>query len=305
VKTLFVSNYSAYGDQIAVSGMINFLSFYYDKIFILVSWDFVSVVDYLYRENDKVQPMSYDYFMFTDIASTFPGYFECMCLLGEDYFSLDESCLSSSGELIADVAVTVPDFVNKNICEEVYSQKNPIGSKFGFSVPRNKNLDMVSEFYNKMGFPDELKYKCFNFQRSTTDEERLAKSLSLADSYAVVCEYGNDTNIISRKFVKSNSIVNIHMLSEKYFDVVKVIENAKEVHLIENSFAMLIYFLQLSGKMKRVPINFHAYYRKEHDRKLNYQVYMKPKLDNWTFIFDSSNLTNEKIKNTNLFYVEL
>lgn len=32
MKILFISTYSAYGDQIAVNGMVNFLSLYYDKI---------------------------------------------------------------------------------------------------------------------------------------------------------------------------------------------------------------------------------------------------------------------------------
>lgn len=306
MKNLFVSNYSAYGDQIVAKGMIDFLSLYYDKIFILVDWKFVSVIDYLYFNNSKIFSMSYDYFMTSDISNDISGECECMCLLGNIYVTLDDSCLLPSGFVKEDSAVTPIDFLKKNIFNQVYSLRNPIGSKFGFNIPRIENFDMISEFYNKVGFPDEIKYKCFNFFRNKKDENDLIEKLNLPSSYAVVCEYdktpygrGNvldlstklaifdSNNIISRKFIKSNHIVNLHMLSEKYFDLIKLIENAEEVHLIENSLSMLVYFLQLSGRMEKIPINFHTYYRKEESRKDNYKSYMNPKLDNWTFIVDS------------------
>lgn len=320
MKILFVSNYSAYGDQIATNGMINFLSLHYDKICILVNWNFAPVVEQLYFSNDKVMVMSFDYFMFNDIRNEFSGDIDCMCLLSEEYLSLNDTCRLSPWELASDAAITIPDFLEKNISSEVYSQINPIGFKFGFDIVRDKNLDMVSEFYNKMGFPDEMKYKSFYFSRFEKDENNLLERLNLPSQYAVVCEYDKQIdenfqtldistknatfgreNIICRKFITSKYVVNLHMLSKKYFDVVKLIENAQEVHLIENSFAMFIYFLQLSGRMKKVPIIFHAYYRKESHRKNNYKVYMKPKLDNWTFIFDSSS----NIEDKNLFHIVL
>lgn len=306
MKILFVSNYSAYGDQINVKGMIDFLSLYYDKIFILVSWNFISPIEDLYINNNKVFPMSYDYFVTSDIRNDVPGQYECLCLLNEEYLELDSTFRLSDGQIPMESAVMLKDFLDRDIVSEVYSQKNPIGHKFGFNIPRIKNSDMISEFYNKLGFPDEIKYKCFNFFRNEEDENNLIKKLNLPSSYAVVCEYdkhpnqqGNvlnlstklaifdSNNTISRKFIKSDYIVNLHMLSEKYFDLIKLIENAEEVHLIENSLSMLVYFLQLSGRMEKIPINFHTYYRKEESRKDNYKSYMNPKLDNWTFIVDS------------------
>lgn len=304
MKILFISTYSAYGDQIAINGMVNFLSLYYDKIIMLVHWNFLSVIEHLYSSNDKVFSMSYDYFMFNDIFGESYDELDCMCLLGSDY--IDNTCKGKEpNSVYDDSTVTVPDFHSKNIFTEVYSQKNPIGHKFGFNVQRLNDLDMVSEFYNKMGFPDEMKYKCFDFSRLENDENTLIEDLNLPDSYAVVCEYDkppglgdtvlnhisnisdyNQSNIISRKYIISNNIINIHMLSKKYFDIVKLIENAQEVHLIENSFSMFIYFLQITNRMKKVPINFHCYCRKENWRKSNYKVYMKPKLDNWNFIFE-------------------
>jgi len=43
--------------------------------------------------------------------------------------------------------------------------------------------------------------------------------------------------------------------------------------------------MQLTGRMKKVPVNVHLYSRKEEIRKEYYQMYMTPKLDNWNFIY--------------------
>lgn len=306
MKTLFISTYSAHGDQIAINGMVNFLSLYYDKIYILVSWMFVPTIEYLYSEINNVYPMSYDYFML-DVNfpnDKFPNP-EFLCLLGDEY--IDQTCVNKIGKIVDDSAVTIKDIIYlKNISNNfIYSSKNPIGKKFGFNIPKIEKLDMVSDFYNKVGLPTEIKYKCFNFNRSSKDEDELIKKINPPDSYAIVCEYTkvpnkefnvldlsskvsnfHDKNYINRKYIKSKFIINIHMLSEKYFDIIKLVENAEEVHLIENSFSMLIYFLQLSGRMKKIPINFHTYYRKEEQRRDNYKVYIKPKLDNWNLIYE-------------------
>lgn len=307
MKTLFVSNYSAYGDHFSVNGMINFLSFYYDKIFILSDWKFCPKIEFLYKSNDKVQLMAYDYFMFTDISQTFFdfGTLESMCLLGSDYDSLDSTCIGPEGKIWGDSAVTSSDFNAKNVFSEIYNEKNPIGNKLGFNIPKKERSDLISHFYNNLGLPDEIKYKCFNFNRSYEDENKLIEKINPPDSYAVVCEYDkisdenilifnaglknamfDKTNIIKRKYIDCDNIINIHMISKKYFDIIKLIENAKEVHLIENSITMMVYFLQLSGRMKRVPINLHVYYRKENYRKTYYETYMRPKLYNWNFIFE-------------------
>lgn len=286
MKNLFVSNYSAYGDQIVAKGMIDFLSLYYDKIFILVDWKFVSVIDYLYFNNSKIFSMSYDYFMTSDISNDISGECECMCLLGNIYVTLDDSCLLPSGFVKEDSAVTPIDFLKKNIFNQVYSLRNPIGSKFGFNLSKCKNLYVESGIYNMLGFPDEIKYKCFNFFRRESDEHDLLKKVNPSLEYSIICEYEN--NLINRKYVSyQNKIINLHNLSSNYFDVIKLIENATEIHLINNSISLLVYLLQISGRMKLVPIKLHSYARTD---KLSFNFYeqynfLNPKLNNWQFIY--------------------
>lgn len=299
MKILYVSTYYAHGDLISTNGLINFLSLHYDLIFILTHWNFINVVEDMYRNNPKIKPMSFDYFMiYADFSQLHKDDdVEFLYLYSENM----KTCRVENSLVFDDCNVTVDDFLSKNISDKVYDENNPIGTKFGFDILKINGLDLTSNFYNRSGLPSEIKFINFNFERFYDDEDKLLNSLNLPPEYAVICEYnkipekddnysvrhtGNTTQYepINRQYIKTDHLINLHLLSEKYFDVVKVIENATEVHLIENSFSLLVYFLQMTGRMKKIPINFHSYVRKEEARKDFIKMYLNPKLDNWNFI---------------------
>ncbi len=62
MKILFVSVYYGIGDYLSTNGLINFFSIYYDQIFILCHWNDVEFLNLMYRNNDRIGPMSIDYF---------------------------------------------------------------------------------------------------------------------------------------------------------------------------------------------------------------------------------------------------
>jgi hypothetical protein len=142
-----------------------------------------------------------------------------------------------------------------------------------------------------MGLPRSMRTDNFYFERLVDDENNLFESLKLESDYAAICDY--DSFLINKKYININSIVNLHRLSSNFVDTIKVIENAKEVHLIENSVALFVYHLQSKNLMKNVEVNLHAYARTEWHRKCDgpdcnnqyLNMLLKPKLDNWNVIW--------------------
>jgi len=306
MKILYISSYYCHGDSISINGMVNFFTYHYDKVIILTHWNFISTSSNLYRANPKVFSMSYDYFMGNIWKENHKDdQVDFLNLYTEDFYDrhLNMSCVKSDGFAYDDCNVTIFDFLSKGISENVYDKYNLIGKKFGFDIPREEGLDLTSDFYNRVGLPTEMKYLNFNFDRMVDDEDKLFEGLDLPSEYGVICNgnhmissksnnYGirftrweqSNYSQIKTEYIKSDRVVNLHLLSEKYFDIVKVVENASEINLIENSISLLIYYLQLTGRMKKVPITFHTYVRQEEERKDFVNMFLNPKLENWTFV---------------------
>jgi hypothetical protein len=98
--------------------------------------------------------------------------------------------------------------------------------------------------------------------------------------------------MVERKYVNEECVVNLHRLTNNFMNTMKVIENASDVHLIENSISLFVYHLQHISKMKPVDINLHTYARQEPHRKctspdsdnLYLNMLKCPQLPNWKFI---------------------
>jgi hypothetical protein len=62
-------------------------------------------------------------------------------------------------------------------------------------------------------------------------------------------------------------------------DQIKILENAKEIHFIDSSYSVMIYFLSLTNeKIKNIPKYFHYYVRK------NSMIYENPTPNNWNIL---------------------
>lgn len=291
-KILFVSCYHSLGDSMTISGMIDFISLYYDKIIIFSHWKHEYILKFLYKNNIKIQLMDSFYFFEQYIHVDSNEIIDYLYLLPIETWNknFDNDGLIYGSELIKKIKPRM-----------VFSQLNPIGNEFGF---RNYNLcDKFSwnplewSYYKRENIPIEIRYLNFPFIRCYDLEEQLFEKIMKDhnicnnDNYAVICEY--DSFLINKKYIKSDKVINLHNISKNFFDIVKIIENANEIHLIENSVSLFLYLLQASFKIKKQTVNLHIYSRKEQVR--NYgkknlygyiEMYLNPELNNWNFIFD-------------------
>ena len=133
--------------------------------------------------------------------------------------------------------------------------------------------------YHKISLKDRI--ELFNISRSDS-EDNLFKQIvsSIGENYIVIHDdasrgltINNIKNDLPRYYLnlKSNNMI----------DQLKIIDHAKEVHMIDSSYSVLIYFLSFHDeRVRKIPKFLHTLGRKNRDIK----IYKKPKPDNWTFI---------------------
>jgi hypothetical protein len=57
--------------------------------------------------------------------------------------------------------------------------------------------------------------------------------------------------LIDKKYVKYDRVINLNNISPIFFDILKVIEECDDIHLIENSISLFVYHLQYKNLMKK------------------------------------------------------
>jgi hypothetical protein len=289
-NSIFVRPYTGYGDWISVNGLIRFLSSKYKEVNLIYDGMSDEFIKNLYRDDNKIKTI--DYYQ-VQLNSN----------LDWDYLDLQTARQSP------------PPSSN------FYNIFNPIGKKFGLPVhdlkdewfhpqflidptesakfsEESKNIleNNASAFYVSAGIPTNYRIDNFYYQRDLDSENKFFNDLNLPQKYVVISEYGE--NLIDRQFIKNKDVplININNISPKYFDIIKVIENAEEVHLIENSTALLIYHMQYKKLMDSIEINLHTYARKEMVRKciskdesnIFLDMMRFPELENWKFIYQEN-----------------
>ena len=253
MKDLVFIVYDAFGDWISANGMIRYLSDSYEKIYLIHDTPVVvPFTENMFRDNKNIIPM------------------EGLNISHSEY-----------------------DVIDLRI-HEVYSSPGGSGNYFNkinkFGRDSFTSKDNASSFYCELGLNPEIRIKGFDYERDIEKEEELYTSLNLPSKYSVICEMNE--GMVERKYVNEECVVNLHRLTNNFMNTMKVIENASDVHLIENSISLFVYHLQHISKMKPVDINLHTYARQEPHRKctspdsdnLYLNMLKCPQLPNWKFI---------------------
>lgn len=256
--SLIFIGYDAIGDYISYNGMIRFLADKYDNVIIVTTYN--NFVSLLFRDNQKIKNINfYDY---------------------------NELIRNQNNFDIIDVRIGEKYFKPYNVNGIFYDKDNKIGKLTDQCVNDN-----ASSFYSSLGLPIEMRIENFHFERLINEEDTLYKSI-IGSTYSVICEYTGC--YINKDYINNKNCINLHRLSPNMLDIIKIIENAEEVHLVENSIALLVYHMQSLNLMKNIKVNLHAYSRKENHRLCNSEncnnfylnMLLYPKLKNWNFIYE-------------------
>lgn len=267
MKILFLG-YDAWGDWISYNGLIRYLSEKYENVYIQLDYGQArgEFVKDLFKDNQKIQVYS-----------------------GQDY------------DFIVD-AHTYDEPV-----ESHFNRNNKLGNLY-----LNYTLDPFKDplpsnpacFYQYLGLSDDIRTQYFYFSRNINDENILFNKLNLTKGkYDVICQPPDMK--IKEKYLGNKQIINIHNLSSKFTDTLKIVEEAEHIHLVDTSPALFIYHLQYKNLIDLKEVNFHSYARMderncvgvdenniftEHNKYYNNNLrcinaMLTPKLNNWNFIW--------------------
>jgi hypothetical protein len=124
------------------------------------------------------------------------------------------------------------------------------------------NLRLDAQYYKRANLDLDLRWSNFNYSRNREKERQMFEYFGCKDSdYIFLHEDESRNFLVRRDLIPSNIKIikpDISLKEFDFFDYTMVIENAKEIHCIESSFAAFIESLPLD-----VPKFAHRYARPE------------------------------------------
>jgi len=260
MRNLFVRQYDAFGDWVSINGLIRHVmdQRHYEKVYLVLEYNDgrKNFLELLYGDEPKIHTVMDR--------------------------QLDQAC-------------TIKD----DIIDLRYNESHARSVSLNYWCKQNKFGDYKhsgkasnsDNFYIHLGIDPKVKNERFFFSRRHDLEEELFSSLNLDEPYSVICEYGE--NLIDRKYVKHSKVVNLHRISPNLVDILKILENSDDIHLIENTLGLFVYHMQSANLLDKFKVNLHAYARKESHRRCDspdcdnkfLNMLLLPKLDNWEIIW--------------------
>ena len=142
------------------------------------------------------------------------------------------------------------------------------------------DTNFVKFFYEGYGIPYIYRIEYFKLERNYELEDiRYNEFINeFGKDYILYHEIFDDNNIDSE--YKNKTIINLNKKSNIFFDYIKILENALEIHLRDSSWAGICYHLDCKYnlfKNKKIYVYCHRY------SKIGYiTMFTEPiKLDNW------------------------
>lgn len=149
-------------------------------------------------------------------------------------------------------------------------------------------------YYKLAGLNNQVRLDYFNYHRNIDEEnavkEKILKQYNLnnTSNYNII-NNSTDTDISSR-ITNGLPCINMHHLAHFPGLLMKLVEDAEEIHLVEGSNVNLLYLSQYKNIFKyNKPIHFHVWARNRdwpgYNMDKAYKMMTEPTLDNWFFYF--------------------
>ena len=279
-ESLIFIGWSAYGDLLSYNGMIRFLLNYYEKIYLPCDSHLHYYASVLYSEiNERL--ILVDSGNVNRIVSENPNIF---ILNSRVNFTIESGIAITHGSFT--------DFSNLVEPNKFIWSGNKINNVINLDEKYTRNdieyVDNSSNFYINVGLNPKIKTNHFFYHRKLEHEVSLYNELlnknniNPGEEYIVICEFGN--HIIKDEYKNNKKIINIDWCTSMPLHLGKVLENASEIHLIENSHSLFLYYMCVSNLLTVNKVNIHIYARNRSE--YYHKMMMNPKIESWNFIFE-------------------
>lgn len=127
------------------------------------------------------------------------------------------------------------------------------------------DFDERISFYTLSGLDHSIAFDYFKIIRDLDAEQKKYEQLVNGEEYSVI-HYVDGMDTSKSKY----PLVYLNDNSSKIVDMIKIIENAKEVHVYDSLYGILCYFLYFSGQLKGPKFYLHKYARMKTPKFFNY-----------------------------------
>jgi hypothetical protein len=291
-KRVIIFCYDAYGDYLHINGLVNLMLDYYDIIYYVsnnkkhhkylstlyrkkrIIIQTINQAKLLLKNNpnniDIINPCAYYGVSNFFFNSPYKNYYKYSNTLVNKLELKDKSFL--------DYQIDDKKFPNIILDDKSDVYKNIL------NIINDDKLNNSDHFYILIGINPKIRIERFDYVRDLKEEENIYQQTInkiKTEKYNLIVNLPNKK--INMKYVdKNNPIINLHMLVPIPLHLLLTIEKANEVHLVENSLAVMVYNMQISKLMKPIKINYHKYVR-QRCKRLD-AMFLEPKLSNWNII---------------------
>jgi len=147
----------------------------------------------------------------------------------------------------------------------------------------SKEKSFSHAFYNYAEIDINTRIDMFKIDRDENEENSIFNTFEYFDKeYIVIHDDSKRSLNIDRTHIPTGlPLYQLDSQSKTMLDQLKIIENAKEIHLIDSSYSVLVYYLSFySEKIKNTPKYIHSYMNRNRD----YNIYVEPTPENWYII---------------------
>jgi hypothetical protein len=143
----------------------------------------------------------------------------------------------------------------------------------------SEGKSFVEAFYVYHGLPVETMWTLFPFVRTPTSE----LALPVQGRY-LAYHMQQGVRIALSRLRKDIQQVSLDRRCPDFYGCLRILEGATEIHVVQSSYCMFLYLLQLkTGMFSTTPIYVHVSAR--HNGTTDYKaMYQRPQLPNWTFL---------------------
>jgi len=213
-KFIFYSHLGL-GDQIILSGAVNFLSKKYNKIYVVSFSKFQNSMDLLYSNNDKVNIL---------------------------YLPVEFDNLTQDNSKIEDFVVSFSTQQNLKILKVGYEYQI-------------KRMRFYESFYKQIGLNYKISYDYFSLANNQQQVNKLTdylKDLYSIDGNFKLIHNEHSSGKLNLKGINDENNIYITRESDPFNNIFfyeGLIEEASEIHCINSSFAHLVDRLSTTGKL--------------------------------------------------------
>ena len=266
---IFLS-YTPNGDILSLNGMIRFLLKFYNKIF--------------YRVSNPIQ-QQYIRVLYNDISDN------RIILYNDDEI---QKIINSDINILNQMYPECDLFKNEQNKNNYFNRHNPISKILGLpdltkQEPPYLLSNSTTFYFTNCGIDPDCCTKNFYYRRNEKIENEVYEyvlkmhGLTKNDKYIIVSLMPN-INLNARYIQNKNlKFINICFLVDIPLYLIKLLENAEEIHVIEHSNALMMYHLQASKNFFYKKKIFMHYYARNRTKFL-IDMYKYPILPNWIFL---------------------